>query len=102
MSETPTSMPTSMPTMIPTGIPTMIPTFNITTILNDDNLLRPIAQEEDDLKLSIIAAIILGSMGLSYIVYISYHAFGGELYKKMRRWYKRNEQSDNLARIMPV
>jgi len=86
----------------PTSIPTMIPTFNLTTIFNDDNLLHPIAQEEDELKLSIIAAIILGSMGLSYIVYISYHAFGRELYKKVRIWCKRNEQSDNLARIMPV
>ena len=84
--------------------PTSIPTFKLTTILNDDNLLRPIAQEEDDLKIPIIAAIVLGSMGFSYIVYISYHAFGGDLYKKLRRWYKRNNQvqSDNLARIMPM
>lgn len=80
-------------------VPTSIP-----TIFNDDNLLHPRAHEDDELKLSIIAAIVLGSMGLSYIVYISYHAFGGELYKKLRRWYKRKNQSqsDNLARIMPM
>lgn len=108
MSEVPTSMPTSMPTSIPTSmptsIPTMIPTYNLTTILNDDNLLHPYADDDNDLKLSIIAAIVLGSIGFSYIMYISYRAFGGELYKKLRRWYKRNNQSqsDNLARIMPM
>ena len=95
----PTGIPTSIPTTNPTSLPTMIPTFNITTI-DDDKLLN--TREDDDIEPSIIAAIVIGSFGISYIIYMSYQMFGSEIHKKLRRWYHRKKQNDNLARIMPV
>ena len=98
----PTGMPTSLPTMIPTSLPTLIPTSNTTTIFDDDKLLNTSHKDDDDVEPSIIAAIVLGSLGISYIIYISYQMFGSEIHKKIRRWYHRKKKNDNLARIMPV
>lgn len=95
----PTSIPTSIPTTNPTSLPTMIPTFNITTI-SDDKLSN--TSENDDVEPSIIAAIVLGSLGISYIIYMTYQMFGPQIHKNLRRWYHRKKQNDNLARIMPV
>ena len=91
-----------MPTGIPTSIPTTIPTTLPTIVFIDDNVLDASEDDDNDLQRSIVVGVIMGSISLSYILYVSYQMFKIDIHNYLRRCYVRKTKTNNLARIMPV
>ena len=92
---------TDIPTSIPTSIPTMIPTMITTPVFNDDIELNS-NNNDDEIKVSRTVSIVIASLLGVCIMYITYNTFKQRATKIIKRWYKRQSENDNLARIMPA